>query len=265
LNADGSLDTSFNPVLPTAGGEYGFCAMALQPDGKILVGGQFYNPDATLLRFNQDGTPDTSFNYDYDGSPQGNKPIMAIAVQPDGKIILAGDFDLVRLNPDGSRDTTFASPVSLVSPYAMALQGDGKIVGFSSIGMVRVNADGRPDTGFHNEVSWVWAVLLQPNGRILIGGSFSTVNGFPIRNIARLNGGSSTPICLLTSSLCPRTGQPQVLLTGPAGAVVLIEATSDLRSWTPLMTVTNTLSGVQVCDPAASGSPQRFYRVRLVE
>jgi hypothetical protein len=45
----------------------------------------------------------------------------------------------------------------------------------------------------------------------------------------------------------------------------VIETTSDLQTWTPLMTVTNTVGGVQVCDPAANGSPQRFYRARMVQ
>lgn len=79
------------------------------------------------------------------------------------------------------------------------------------------------------------------------------------------SGGSPAPGCRLSTSLCPRTGQPQVMLTGPAGAIVVIEATSDLKIWAQLVTVTNTVGGVQVCDPAANGSPQRFYRVRLVE
>ena len=129
-----------------------------------------------------------------------------------------------------------------------------------------MNADGSPDAEFHDAAaSWIWAVALQPDGQILIGGVFNTVNGFPIRNIARLNGDQLAFTCRLSATLCPRTGLPQVLLAGPAGARVLIEATSDFKTWAPLMTVTNTLGSVQVCDPAANGSPQRFYRAYRIE
>ena len=263
LNADGSLDTPFNPLLPSLGLEYGFGAMALQSDGKILVGGEFDPPDQGLLRFNPDGSRDTSFGYP--SEPEGNLPVMAIAVQPDDKIVIAGDFDLARLNPDGTRDPTFNSPVSLIFPYPLALQADGTIVGFDSIGIVRVNADGSLDTGFHNEVNWVWAIALQPDGRILIGGSFSRVNGFPVRNVARLNGGPSTLTCGLSTLPCQQSQPPQMILTSPVGAGVAIEVSGDLQTWTWLMTVTNTLGTIRVSDPVANGSSKRFYRARLIE
>jgi hypothetical protein len=70
--------------------------------------------------------------------------------------------------------------------------------------------------------------------------------------------------CLLSAFRCPRSGQPQVTLTGPIGARILIEATSDLRTWTPLMTVMNTQGSVLIRDPAADGSPQRFYRAQII-
>jgi hypothetical protein len=98
-----------------------------------------------------------------------------------------------------------------------------------------------------------------------VGGAFCNYNGIAAQGLVRLNGDQSTFSCRLSTFLCPRTGVPQVMLTGPTGTVVVIEATSDLRNWTPVMTVTNGLSGVQVCDPGANGSPQRFYRARQIE
>jgi alpha-tubulin suppressor-like RCC1 family protein len=71
--------------------------------------------------------------------------------------------------------------------------------------------------------------------------------------------------CRLSISRGPGSGAPQIDLTGPMGARMLLETTSDLRAWAPLMTVTNTAGRVSVLDPSAHGSPQRFYRAKLLE
>ncbi len=148
-NPNGSLDTSFETdgkVIPTFGSsdEEAF-AVAVQADGKIVAAGIDSNADFALVRLNQDGTLDTSF--DTDGKVMtafgsGGGEARAIALQADGKIVVAGftalniiDFALARYNPNGSLDTSFDidGKVTYNSgatdlPYGVAVQPDGKIV-----------------------------------------------------------------------------------------------------------------------------------------
>src|SRR5208282_5522546 len=91
LNADGTLDTAFNPN-PNAA----VYAVAYQPDGKVIIGGSFttVQPNGSpapvarnrIARFNADGTLDTSFD------PNANKPVLSLAVLPSGQIIVGGGF-----------------------------------------------------------------------------------------------------------------------------------------------------------------------------
>jgi uncharacterized delta-60 repeat protein len=127
LNRDGSLDSAFRSWTEPAV-RISIWAIAAQPDGKILVGGYFHSPnqpDEYFARLNPDGVPDPTFT-----PPEalaqltGDSQILALAVQPDGKILVGGQFDtgtenvyLIRLNPDGSLDATFKpNPVSWTSP-----------------------------------------------------------------------------------------------------------------------------------------------------
>jgi len=120
--------------------------LAPQPDGKILLAGQSYNPvssndDFSVARLNADGTLDTSLDsdgkaiVDIGGSNQGR----SLTVLPDGKILLSGssngDFSVIRLNTDGSLDTSFGSDGKATFDlgrddyvYSMAMQPDGKIL-----------------------------------------------------------------------------------------------------------------------------------------
>ncbi|SDB64355.1 M10 family metallopeptidase C-terminal domain-containing protein [Pseudomonas sp. NFACC13-1] len=119
--AGGELDTHFgvNGIMEIDVGSYGG-GVAVQDDGKILLSNTTSFDDFTVLRFNADGSPDVSFGNQ--GSVSINLPGdyaagKAIAVQDDGKILLGGsafanggsDFAAVRLNADGSLDSTFGS------------------------------------------------------------------------------------------------------------------------------------------------------------
>ncbi|MFN7627516.1 MAG: VCBS domain-containing protein, partial [Pirellula sp.] len=130
-NAEGSLDTSFGTggkvTTPVGtGADYGY-SVTIQPNGKIVVGGYAQmgsNNDFALVRYNADGSLDTSFGTGGmvttaigTGSDQGQ----SVTIQPDGKIVVAGfssngsnnDFALMRYNADGSLDTTFDLAVTL--------------------------------------------------------------------------------------------------------------------------------------------------------
>ena len=201
LNADGTLDTAF-----AASGIAPVNAVAVQADGKILVG------NTSLVRLNSDGSPDGTFTV-----PSLDHPVHAIVVQGDGKILIGGEFTSVagssrhvvaRLNSNGSVDDTFAVPTANTnaSVSAMILQPDGKIIigGYfstfafqSSHGVARLNTDGTLDYAFVDpEVTAagsavVYSLALQSDGKIVIGGSFSSVGGQPHTNVARLGADGS--------------------------------------------------------------------------
>tara|TARA_B110000285_G_C15042525_1_gene572552 strand:+ start:49 stop:1305 length:1257 start_codon:yes stop_codon:yes gene_type:complete len=173
INSDGTLDTAFNTNLGvgsnngTIGTTPQINAVAIQSDDKILVGGAFeyFNYDGNinnkknrLVRLNPDGTEDTDF-YDNLGTAF-NGEIRTIEVQSDGKILVGGDFsqldgnirrNLVRLNPDGTEDTTF---------YTNLASGVGGAV---------------------------WATAIQTDGKILVGGFFTIIGGVNLNSFARLN------------------------------------------------------------------------------
>ena len=219
FNADGSFDTSFGTggkVTTAFGGTYaaGY-GVARTPDGKIVVGGikEFvgsgFDYDFAVARYNDDGSLDTSFGaggkVTTDFASTDDIPY-TVAVQADGKIVLAGitdsgnasNFGLVRYNVDGSLDASFGSGGKVVTDFganfeagnSVTIQADGKIVvaGFSFLGsfnvdfaLARYNSDGSLDTSFgtggrvitafgSNNESAV-SVVIQSDGKIVLAGS----------------------------------------------------------------------------------------------
>ncbi len=218
LNADGTHDSSF--VIGT-GFNSSVEALALQGDGKVVVGGFFTSYNGVgrrcIARLNGDGTLDTSFNIGtgFGGSfPDygGTSIIFALAVQTDGQILAGGTFSsfngtprngIARLNADGTVDASFGTGFDN-APYALAVQADGKIIaggGFSTVDGVsrnritRLNGDGTVDAGFSIgagfDISPIYALALQPDGKIVAGGQFRSFDGTSRGNIARLNGDGS--------------------------------------------------------------------------
>ncbi|MBH1960319.1 MAG: T9SS type A sorting domain-containing protein [Flavobacteriia bacterium] len=216
LNADGSLDTTFNTgtgFSTPAGGFVFVNTIALQSDGKILAGGRFSSYNGTgqsqIARLNTDGRLDS-----FSPGSRFSSDINTIAIQSDGKILVGGSFtysgniitqkNLVRLTASGILDpsfdieTGFGVSAGVVRIDAIALQPDGKILvgGYfntyknkSQNHLTRLNTTGDPDatfstgTGFNFPVN---AISIQPDGRILLGGGFSTYNGSTANRIARL-------------------------------------------------------------------------------
>jgi uncharacterized delta-60 repeat protein len=205
LNQDGTLDTTFTPQ---AGGSYPIVySLAIQRDGKILVGGSFTAltglPRNFIGRLNLDGSVDPDFN------PGANGIVNAFAVQPDGLIVVAGSFSALggqsawsigRLNSAGVFDGTFTAKVN-GNVFTLATQADGRILlggYFTQLGpepcacIGRLNADGTPDTGFNavagNGTNWptINSLAIQPDGKVLVGGEFASLNEQPRKNIARV-------------------------------------------------------------------------------
>jgi uncharacterized delta-60 repeat protein len=194
FNADLTVDDAFVPPRIVASLVY---KAVVQPDGKLLVAGFFDTvdgrPSPSLIRLNQNGSLDTAFAPDlYYSSFQ----ISAVAVRPDGKIWVGSEFGrLVRLNSDGSLDTSLprvSFPDSDSNDYVNVLVPltDGRLLAGGKT-IRRLNADATLDATFVPNVergsSGVNSIVVQPDGKILIGGGFSAVGGQPRRGIARLN------------------------------------------------------------------------------
>ncbi|HMQ77884.1 MAG TPA: hypothetical protein PKE21_17365 [Flavobacteriales bacterium] len=201
LLPNGTVDPSFPVGLGT---NDGVVCLALQPDGKVLVGGYFDTyqgqPAARLLRLNSDGSLDSGF----DAGLAGYQGVAAVAVQPDGRILVSrshGNLPMVRLMPDGSADPGFIGPAR--TALAMLVQPDGRILlgGFGVGGsydraLTRLNADGTPDPGFAPPSPAFGAALmaspivtalhLEVDGHILAGGSFTRFNNVPRLGLLRL-------------------------------------------------------------------------------
>jgi uncharacterized delta-60 repeat protein len=188
-------------------------SIAVQPDGKILAGGAFtsLSPDggATVTR-NRIARlePDGRLDQTLDLGIVGGGDVRATAVQPDGKILIGGDFitvlgvtrnNIARLNTDGTLDMAF-DPNANNTVYAIALQADGKILavgsfaGANSIGgqmrnhIARLDATtGLADSFDPNADNDLLSIAVQPDGKILAGGVFTTIGGQPRNHIARLD------------------------------------------------------------------------------
>jgi uncharacterized delta-60 repeat protein len=210
LNSDGTRDTSFTVG---TGFDNGVNTFAIQPDGKIVVGGNFTsyngNDQNYITRLNSDGSRDTSFTVGT-GFDSG---VNAFAIQPDGKIVVGGYFTsyngtsqnyITRLNSDGTRDTSFTIGTGFNSGVdAFAIQSDGKILvggfftsynGTSQNRITRLNSDGTRDTSFTVGTgfdSGVNAFVIQPDGKIVVGGRFTSYNGTAQNRITRLNSDGS--------------------------------------------------------------------------
>ncbi len=214
LGSSGLRDNTFN--VGAGADNLVFAAQEVMVDGapKILLGGGFsvYNAVTRrgIARVNLDGRTDLSFN----PGTGVNGPVYAIAAQSDGRVLIGGEFSIVndiprnniaRLNPDGSVDETFNPGLGADAPVrAIALQFDQKILigglfnSVSSVGrahVARLNVDGTLDESFDppgGADGAVYALAVQRDGRIVVGGDFLAMNGLPTGRIARLNADGST-------------------------------------------------------------------------
>jgi uncharacterized delta-60 repeat protein len=218
-NTNGSLDTSFDTdgkVTTAIGASNDYVnSIALQSDGKIVVAGYSVNGgnyDFTVVRYNTNGSLDTSFSEDgivTTAIGASDDIIRSVALQSDGKIVVAGysdnggtyDFAVARYNTNGSLDTSFSGDGIVTTAigasddvvFSIALQSDGKIVvaGYSYNGgtydfaVVRYNTNGSLDTSFDTDGKvttaigalddYALSIALQSDGKIVVAGQ--TYNG----------------------------------------------------------------------------------------
>jgi uncharacterized delta-60 repeat protein len=277
LNSDGSFDSSFNWAgiqNPSIGN---VADMALQSSGQILVAVPVITVNGisrtNVARLNSDGTIDTTFTADpMVGSPGRVNCVLALT---NGQVLIGGSFDTIngytrqgiaRLNTDGTLDTLFGRAYSPYDPYVseMALQADGKILISDNVNPNphRLNANGLDDSSFNSGTGVdqsIQAITVQPDDKILIGGSFTSYNHTNINRIARLNGDNpfSTNLQFLASNQYFGT-----YLQGTVSNTYRIEYTSKLNTpslWTPLFNVTLQTNPQFILDPNPAAG-QRFYR-----
>jgi uncharacterized delta-60 repeat protein len=213
LNADGTPDAAFDIGTGSWQGS-GINHVVAQPDGKLLVAGTFNTLlNGTVLRYllrlNTDGTPDTAFQTALGTGP--NAAGNAIALQPDGKILVAGSFSqvdglprqaVVRLLASGAVDASFTSPIpSNITARALAVQPDGKVLAGCDanisggwLPLVRLSATGVLDATFQASSAFNFAssnafspaILAQADGTIVVYTKAGSPTGLSIGELVRL-------------------------------------------------------------------------------
>jgi uncharacterized delta-60 repeat protein len=277
LNSDGSLDNNFNPGSSI---DARVTNLALQSDGKVIIGGDFTMAGGAMrnrvARLNANGTLDTSF--DPGTGPAGFSPrVTATAIQPNGKVLVGGDFSsfngtnrnrLARLNADGTVDTGFVpwvgAPLNYAfQPYTFLVQPDGKILvggnaalssGSDGTGLARLNPDGSFDNSFHadtigtnDDYAVINSLALQSDGKILAGG-YSARNYVPFYLLTRLNTSGSR------DTNFPAVGGNGVVASialQPDGKILVASGWNDIGGW---MTRLNTNGSVDNTFNGGSGA-----------
>ena len=227
---NGQINTTFNVGTGLNGTPAnGNRGIVVQPDGKIIIIGSFTSYNGTLangiIRLNSNGSVDGTFVY---GSGFSGPPASypnTIALQSDGKLVVGGAFTsyqgtsangIIRLNTDGSIDGTFVYGIgfsTLGIVYTLSIQSDGKIVvggaftsyqGTSASRIIRLNTDGSIDgtfvygSGFTGVGAYVYGMAIQSDGKIICIGAFTTYNGTTTASaIARLNTNGSIDLAFI--------------------------------------------------------------------
>ncbi len=238
---------------PNSGADDSIYAVALQPDGKILIGGNFTSFNGVnryrIARLNADGSVDNTFNpgLGADGI------VRALALQTNGQVVIAGQFNLVngtnmthvaRLNADGSLDISFnpaSGPDGLVNAVVVDPQGRviiggefSTVSGVQSGAIARLNVDGSVDPTFAPGIGTynpgtgmtdpIYSLALQPDGKVLAGGSFANVEMVGINGIARFNTNGTVDTAFSTFGTNNGTYNP---VTAIADAVNVITLQAD--------------------------------------
>jgi uncharacterized delta-60 repeat protein len=285
LNADGTQDVGFNtgrgpdrswPNSPSVK------MVAVQLDGKILVGGEFDYFDNQVypgfVRLNNTGSIDTNFSTTLGYGSEAR----CVVIQPGGNILVGGSYfyspngknqGLTRLNSNGSRDTAFDQQVSVDGyVYALAAQTDGKLLiggdlkslnGVPCGNLVRLNANGTLDT---NLVSGfvggsIRSLAVQNDDKIIVGGSITNLGQIPLGNIARIVGAMLTPLSLSFPNF--DRGVFTALVATVTNKNYFLEYKTQVLQpiWSSLPPIKGT-GGIETLMDTNAVNPTRIYRVR---
>lgn len=212
LNTDGTLDTSFGAggaAIQSSGFALGAAALAVQGDGKILIGGDFDTARATsvnaLARLNADGSLDNTFA----ASAPSGADVQAMTIDGSGRLLVGGTFatmagrgtvNIARLGADGAGDASWALGGPNGPVLALGIDVNGRIIaggsftqvnGVNAAHLARFTGDGAHDTSFTAAATVnnpVVALTPEPTANVVIGGAFSA-----IPKLARISGGATAP------------------------------------------------------------------------
>ena len=249
LNTDASLDINFNPAAGVSDGV--IYAYVIQPDGNVIIAGSFTTNSPVsrqyIARVSQSGVLDSTFNAGF----IGGAAVYAVALQASGKVIVLGEFTsingysrigIARLNTDGTVDTSFVFPSGISAAYPNApaqvqitVLSSGKVllagyfyVNGNYVGLLQLNSDGSLDSTFNAQANNpVYAFAIQPDGKLVVGGAFSSIGGTNINNIARLNGTSTNASSLQFPGINLYAG---MFLSGIVSNTYRVEWTTDLNT-----------------------------------
>ncbi|MCL4787914.1 MAG: hypothetical protein KJ070_14160 [Verrucomicrobia bacterium] len=265
LNTNGTLDATLNAGTSASG----LVALALQPDGKIVVARSSWASGGSsnaLMRFNSDGTVDNSFQRP--GPWHANGPVFRLAVQADGKILYAEESleamggvavrRLARLNADGSLDTSFDARLVAFRVRALTPLADGRILLGGRVeftdgtvqAVARLNADGSRDQtfdvgidastmpyGYNGPPPAIDQMALQADGKLVLAGGFKEVGGIQRPGLARVftNPTGLNSLDFAAAAYVANENATNVILSvirrGDASATVSVDfATSNLTA-----------------------------------
>lgn len=228
LNPNGSVDPAFSPAQSGS-------VVAVQPDAKIVL-----RANTRLIRLMVDGAPDDGFN-----SPPGTGlyPPTFLALQPNGMLLVARFLDGIdsfyfsRFNQNGSLDEAFSPEIRRVPLAAADLTGIYFWANVLPLGQPvqqeigRFLFDGSRDPNFtvqFNSGGGLSNLLIQPDGQLLVAGSFDHVNGVARAGIARLNGAAPKKLANLSTRVRVGTGQRVeiggFIITGNVPKKVIVRA-----------------------------------------
>ncbi len=280
LNADGTVDEAFAPNGgPSSSWTVFILSLALQPDGKILMGGLFEKVDGlispNMARLNADGTIDTSFQLrDVSG------PVFEVNRQTDGKIVIAGLFDtvagrnsrkLARLNSDGSTDESFRSPEPNAEVRDLITLPDGRLLvsgAFTRIGGVErrfvamLKADGSLDTSFDlgsGPDDRIGGMTIHADGALYVPGRLQAMNGIPAPWIARVKFGP-IPTAITSIDLTPHAESVVRARVFPGGNYS-VQRSDDLVHWTEAGTLTAKGFSLDASLSLPTLAPREFLRL----
>ncbi|MBK8811665.1 MAG: VCBS repeat-containing protein [Acidobacteria bacterium] len=193
---DGTVDTTWEaPTFGPSGSLQNIGDLALQPGGALLVSGTFTSVNGVaktnLVRILPAGNVDLNFT----ATVPGIGGVGEIAILQNGKILATAAGLLVRLNADGSTDSGFTHPVGITSvANRFVLDSAERIVAYAQSGSVyrlfRLQSNGPVDTGFNPNLTILaetYTQAVQSDGKLIVAGTFSQINGTPKSSIGRLN------------------------------------------------------------------------------
>ena len=249
LNSDGSIDPSFDPgegPTPTNNLNPDIRALVLLQDGKIVLGGYFklFNeiPRNGMVRLLADGRVDLTFDPPPATSADARSEVYSVLAQLDGRVLLLARFafrpptdslEIVRLDPDGSLDSTFA------------LRGAPRFV--------------QPFNGYRGSIG---VMALGPDNTLYVGGEFNRFGPLRRAGIVRVNLGPKLGPAIQSAGF-NATGGFSMQIPGCPGQSYELQGSEDLVNWVTITVEVGAGGTLELLEPGVLDHAARFYRVLM--